>query len=33
MQGEVSTRLGFTDDFRVELAWATLLGDGAVVRA
>ena len=26
MQGEVSTRLGFTDYFRVELAWAKLLG-------
>jgi hypothetical protein len=26
MQGEASTRFGFTDYFRVELAWATLLG-------
>ena len=26
MQGEASTRLGFTDYFRVELAWAKLLG-------
>jgi hypothetical protein len=26
MQGETSTRLGFTDSFRVELAWARLLG-------
>jgi hypothetical protein len=26
MQGEPSTRLGFTDHLRVELAWATLLG-------
>lgn len=26
MQGEASTRLGFTNYFRVELAWATLLG-------
>ena len=26
MQGEASTRLGFTDYFRVELAWANLLG-------
>ena len=26
MQGEASTRLGFTDYFRVELAWAELLG-------
>ena len=26
MQGEASTRLGFTDYFRAELAWATLLG-------
>ena len=26
MQGEASTRLGFTDYFRVELASATLLG-------
>ena len=26
MQGEASTRLGFTDYYRVELAWATLLG-------
>ena len=26
MRGETSTRLGFTDYFRVELAWATLLG-------
>jgi len=25
MQGEASTRLGFTDYFRVELAWAKLL--------
>ena len=24
MQGEASTRLGFTDYFRVELAWAKL---------
>ena len=29
MQGEASTRLGFTDYFRVELAWAKLLGGGA----
>ena len=28
MQGEASTRLGFTDYFRVELAWAELLGAG-----
>ena len=26
MQGEASTRLSFTDYFRVELAWAKLLG-------
>ena len=26
MQGQASTRLGFTDYFRVELAWAKLLG-------
>ena len=26
MQGEASTRLGFTDYFLVELAWAKLLG-------
>ena len=26
MQGEASTRLGFTDYFREELAWAKLLG-------
>ena len=26
MQGEASTRLGFTDYFRMELAWAKLLG-------
>jgi hypothetical protein len=26
MQGEASTRLGFTDYFRMELAWARLLG-------
>jgi hypothetical protein len=26
MQGEASTRLGFTDYFGVELAWAKLLG-------
>ena len=26
MQGEASTRLGFIDYFRVELAWAKLLG-------
>ena len=26
MQGEASTRLGFTDYFRVELAWVKLLG-------
>jgi hypothetical protein len=26
MQGEASTRLGFTDYFRVKLAWAKLLG-------
>ena len=26
MQGEASTRLGFTDYLRVELAWAKLLG-------
>ena len=26
MQGEAFTRLGFTDYFRVELAWAKLLG-------
>jgi hypothetical protein len=25
MQGEASTRLGFTDYFRVELAWAKVL--------
>ena len=28
MQGEASTRLGFTDYFRVELAWAKLLERG-----
>ena len=26
MKGEASARLGFTDDFRVELAWAKFLG-------
>lgn len=26
MQGEASTRLGFTDYFRADLAWAKLLG-------
>jgi hypothetical protein len=26
MQGEAFTRLGFTDDFRVEPAWAKLPG-------
>ena len=36
MQGEASTRLGFTDYFRVEPAWAKLLGAvllGAVLLA